>query len=92
MANQMEKALNEAGVFVATGALYARARREMNADLARRRKLAVRTLIEQGFSATRLSVADLEFAVRVMGARRRVDDDLVLPGFRGWDAAGRRKR
>ena len=91
----MAMAMNRAGVFVATGNLLERARREMAADFARRRRVAVRSLVEQGFGATQLSLDDLEYAVRVMSARRtsqRRGDKLVLPGMNGWSKAGKRNR
>jgi hypothetical protein len=94
----MAMALLKAPVFFpdpTATSLIPKARREMVAEFAMRRRAAVRTLAEGGFSATRLSPADLEFAVRVMGARRtskRRGDSLVLPGMPGWARAGWRKR
>ena len=90
---QIQQAFNLAGIFVShSSTIIEKARREMAADFALRRRRTVRTLIEQGLTV-QLTREDFEYAVRVLGARRtskRRGDRLILPSARGWALAGKR--
>jgi hypothetical protein len=91
----MEQAFNAAGVFAAVRPdLIERARKEMRCDLEMRRRRAVRRMIAAGCRTVELSPADLEYAVRVLGARasvgHRTRGRVLVPGMKGWTAAGKR--